>query len=148
VRPTIPAAGTNQKLCVYGSVNYRTGQVHYMVHARKNAHCFKLFLEQLLSWHQDHTVVLVLDNASYHRTHEILDLLAEHEDHVHVFWLPKYSPELNLIEGLWGYLKSSALNNYFYGDLESLELAVDDACRELQQHPDVALSLTYKILLC
>ena len=145
VRPTIPAAGTNQKLCLYGSINYRTGQVHYMFDSRKNAHRFKEFLDQLLSWHKAHIVILVLDNATYHRTREILDTLAEHEDHVQVVWLPKYSPELNLIEGLWGYLKQSALNNYFYGDLESLESAVDEACKELQQHPDTALSLTYKM---
>jgi len=43
-----------------------------------------------------------------------------------------------------GYLKSSALNNYFYGDMASLGAAVDDAFRELQQHPDTALSLAYR----
>ena len=145
VRPTIPAAGTNQKLCLYGSFNYRTGQVHYLIHPRKNAERFKQFLDQLLSWHKDRRVILVLDNATYHRTQEILDVLAEHEDHVRVVWLPKYSPELNLIEGLWGYLKQSALNNYFYGDLPSLESAVDQAFKVLQQHPETALSLTYKM---
>jgi hypothetical protein len=41
-------------------------------------------------------------------------------------------------------LKSSALNNYFYGDMVSLEAAVDDAFRELQQHPETALSLAYR----
>ena len=51
---------------------------------------------------------------------------------------------MNLIEGLWGYVKRSALNNYFYGDLPSLEEAVDDALQELQQHPETALSLVYK----
>ncbi len=145
VRPAIPAAGTNQKLCLYGSFNYRTGQVHYLIDARKNAEQFKQFLDQLLSWHKDRMVILVLDNATYHRTREVLDVLAEHEDHVRVLWLPKYSPELNLIEGLWGYLKQSALNNYFYGDLELLISAVDQAFKVLQQHPETALSLAYKM---
>ena len=145
VRPTIPAAGTNQKLCLYGAINYRTGQVNYMVNARKNAHLFRQFLAQLISCQKDHTAILVLDNATYHRTREILDILAEHGDHVQVVWLPKYSPELNLIEGLWGYLKQSALNNYYYGDLVSLESAVDEAFKELQQHPETALSLIYKM---
>ncbi|NIP24931.1 MAG: hypothetical protein GWN67_11575 [Phycisphaerae bacterium] len=58
--------------------------------------------------------------------------------------MPKYSPESNAIEGFWGYLKSSALNSYFYGDMASLEAAVDDAFRELQQRPETALSLAYK----
>ena len=88
--------------------------------------------------------MLVIDNASYHRTRQILTLLDEHADHALVVWLPRYSPELNLIEGLWGYLKRSALNNYFFGDIESLEAAIHDAFSELQQRPETSLSLTYR----
>ena len=58
--------------------------------------------------------------------------------------MPKYSPELNAIEGLWGYLKKSALNNYFFGDADSMEAAVHEAFAELQQHPKTTLSLAYK----
>lgn len=115
-----------------------------MIHPKKNAKRFAQFLSQLLSGNAEHFLMLVLDNASYHRTREILDILTEYENHVFVVWLPKYSPELNLIEGLWSYLKKSALNNYFYGDIESLSSAVDDAFKELQQHPETALSLAYK----
>jgi len=126
VRPTVPAAGTNRKLCVYGSFNHRTGQTHYLVHGRKNGRQFAEFLRQLLEANRQRHLVLVLDNASYHRTAEVLDLLTAHEDHVFVLWLPKYSPELNLIEGL-----------------TALEQAINDALAELQQHPETALSLAY-----
>ena len=143
-RPVVPAAGNNQKLCLYGSFNYKTGQVHYMSHPKKNSRRFSEFLSRFLSANADRFLILVLDNATYHRTAGVLDILTEHEHHVFVVWLPKYSPELNAIEGLWGYLKSSALNNYFYGDMVSLEAAVDDAFKELQQHPETALSLAYK----
>lgn len=144
IRPVVPAAGVNQRLCVYGALNYRTGQAHYLVHPKKNAEQFHEFLWQLLEAHSERRIVLVIDNASYHRTRQILSLLEDHADHVFVVWLPRYSPELNLIEGLWGYLKRSALNNYFYGEIESLEAAVHDAFSELQQHPETTLSLTYR----
>lgn len=85
----------------------------------------------------------MLDNASYHRTQATLDLLAEYEHHVFVIWLPVYSPELNAIEGLWGYLKRSGLNNYFFGTVRSLEAAVDEVLANLNQHPETTLSLTY-----
>ena len=143
VRPTVPAAGTNQRLCVYGALNYRTGQSHYMVHPKKNSRQFCEFLRQLLEAHSERRVILVLDNASYHRTKAVRASLDDHCDHVFVAWLPKYSPELNLIEGLWGYLKKSALNNYFYGTIESLEAALHEAFTEMQQHPETALSLAY-----
>lgn len=141
----IPAAGSNCRLCIYGALNYRTGQSHYMVHPKKNAQQFCEFLRQLLEAHSERRLVLVVDNASYHRTRAIRQLLEDHRDHVFVVWLPTYSPELNLIEGLWGYLKRSALNNYFYGEIESLETAIHQALSELQQHPETALSLAYKM---
>ena len=143
VRPIIPAAGTNPRLCIYGALNYRTGQSQYMVHPKKNARQFCEFLRQLLESNSDRRLVLVMDNASYHGTRAVQALLEEHTDHVFVIWLPRYSPELNLIEGLWGYLKKSALNNYFYGEIESLEAAIHEAFGELQQHPETALSLAY-----
>ena len=129
---------------MYGAFNYRTGQTHYMVHAKKSAAQFAEFLRQLLERNSERRLVLVLDNASYHCTRRIRELFDDHVDHVFVAWLPTYSPELNLIEGLWGYLKRSALNNYFYGTIESLEDAIHEALGELQQHPETALSLAYK----
>lgn len=144
MRPVVPAAGVNQRLCIYGAMNWRSGQVHYMVHPKKNAQQFVEFLRQLLEYHSERRLVLVIDNASYHRTRQVLALLAEHADHVFVIWLPRYSPELNLIEGLWGYLKRSALNNYFFGSIESLEQAVHATLAHLQQHPETALSLAYR----
>ena len=116
-----------------------------MVHPKKNAKQFAEFLRQLMEANSERRLVMVLDNASYHQTRAVRQLLADHRDHVFVIWLPVYSPELNLIEGLWGYLKRSALNNYFFGDVESLEAAIHQAFSELQQHPETALSLTYGI---
>ena len=141
----MPAAGTNRRLCVYGALNYRTGQSHYMVHPKKNSQQFREFLRSLVESYSERRLILVIDNASYHRTRAVSALLTDHSDHVFVLWLPKYSPELNLIEGLWGYLKKSALNNYFFGTIESLEEAIHDAFSELQQHPETALSLAYDI---
>ena len=143
MRPIVPAAGVNQRLCIYGAMNWRTGQTHYLVHPKKNAQQFADFLRQLLEFHSERKLVLVVDNASYHRTRAVLGLLEDHADHVLLIWLPRYSPELNLIEGLWGYLKRSSLNNYFFGDVESLEDAIIDTFTHLNQQPQTTLSLAY-----
>jgi transposase len=144
VRPVVPAAGSNERLCIYGAMNYRTGRTHYMVHPKKNATQFHEFLRQLLEANSERRLVLVVDNASYHRTRAILDLLEDHADHAFVLWLPRYSPELNLIEGLWGYLKRSALNNYFFGTVGSLERAIHTTFENLHQHPETTLALAYR----
>ena len=105
---------------------------------------FNVFLEQLLNAKRGRRVILVLDNASYHVTNKTLDLLASHDDHVFVIWLPKYSPELNAIEGLWGYLKRSGTNNYYFGSVERLETALDQVFAALNRQPETALSLAYR----
>ena len=115
-----------------------------MLHERKNARQFNEFLRQLLDSKRGRRVVLVLDNASFHVTRATLDLLTEHEEHLHVLWLPKHSPELNVIEGLWGYLKNRALNNYFFKTIERLEDAVISTFAALNADPQTTLSLAYK----
>lgn len=129
---------------MYGALNFASGQVHYTVHAKKNAQQFNGFLRKLLNAKRKRLVVLILDNASYHKTRETFDILAEHEDHIMVVWLPTYSPELNAIEGLWGYMKKTALNNYFFGTLENLEGAIDRAFAALNSDPATALALAYR----
>jgi transposase len=52
------------------------------------------------------TTVIVMDQASIHRSEEFQDKLPEWAERgVHIFWLPPYSPQLNLIEILWRFMK-------------------------------------------
>jgi transposase len=48
-------------------------------------------------------LVLVIDNASHHRTRAILDSFDDHADRCVLLWPPRCAPELNMIEGLWPY---------------------------------------------
>ena len=85
-----------------------------------------------------------MDNAGYHRANRVKEFLQQHEDQIEPFWLPPYSPELNLIEYVWGYLKENATNNYFFGELDRLIEAVKRACRELNSAPDAVLRINFR----
>jgi len=39
-------------------------------------------------------------------------------------FLPPYSPNLNLIEGLWGWLKESVVNNVFFQSVDEIRTEV------------------------
>ena len=61
---------------------------------------------------------LLWDNAPIHRSQIIKDFLQEQQDKktkhdVYVSFIPTYSPELNPIEQLWGYIKNVLLKNTF-----------------------------------
>lgn len=43
---------------------------------------------------------------------------------------------MSLIEYTWGYLEETATNNCFFGSVERMQGAVEDACRALNVSPD------------
>ena len=141
----VPAAGNNEKRAVFGAWSYSSEHFSWQMSERKNSEAFLNFLEQLIAEEpQGRRLVLVMDNAGYHRARKVESFLAEHAAQLEPFWLPPYSPELNLIEYAWGYLKETATNNYFFGAVERLESAVAQACRQLNSSPDSPIQLHFR----
>jgi transposase len=71
-------------------------------------------LKELALRYYDRHIVLVLDNARYQRCRLVLQ--AAERLHIQLVFLPPYSPNRNLIERLWKFVKRKALYNQFYGD--------------------------------
>ena len=46
-------------------------------------------------------VLLILDNASYHKRQDIIDKIEQTLTNIQLFFLPAYSPDFNLIELVW-----------------------------------------------
>ena len=66
---------------------------------------------------------LVLDNARYQRC--LLVLEAARRLDIHLVYLPPYSPNLNLIERFWKFLKKQALAGYYYATKQDFCDAID-----------------------
>jgi transposase len=130
-QPEVPAPGKNQKRVVYGGVDYRTGQLTYTVAPTKCGGAFLAFLVALLAKHVGKKIRLVCDNGRFHDTKAVQQWLAEHRDRIEVYWLPPYSPSLNLIERLWGHLKRTVLANVLYESLPDLVAAFRKGVRRM-----------------
>ena len=83
-------------------------------------------------------VIMVMDNASYHRSHASMATLSLFEEQLHVVWLPKYCPFLNAIERFWLQLKTLAAANRLHRDMDELIRAIDNTIHTQNQpdHPD------------
>jgi len=82
-----------------GAQQWRTDQVFSQEVERKNSQTFIQFLEYLLAaCFPTEKIVLVMDNASYHRSKTVQAALSLFEPKVRVFWSSKYCPTLNPIE--------------------------------------------------
>jgi DDE superfamily endonuclease len=79
-------------------------------------------------------LVVVLDNASIHRSHVLQDTLPRlQEAGIHLYYLPPYSPELNRIEPLFGAIKYTELPERTYRTVSALLAAVDEAFTRYEQ---------------
>jgi transposase-like protein len=79
-------------------------------------------------------LIVVRDGAPYFRASALTDLAAR--DDLEVVRLPAYSPELNPVEECWRQVKRD-LSTRFFGSLEELTTAIDDALDQLSI-PDVS----------
>jgi transposase len=81
-------------------------------------------------------IVLVLDRAGWHTSVHL-----RVPEHVHLLFLPPYSPELQPAEHLWP-LTNAALVNQHFASIEDLEDAQFARCVVLQRRPDLVRSST------
>jgi transposase len=81
-------------------------------------------------------IVLVLDRAGWHSTQRL-----RVPDHVHLLFLPPYSPELQPAEHLWP-LTNTILVNRHFASIEDLEEAQAARCVALQTCRDLVRSTT------
>jgi len=110
----VPATrpGKKQKRHVFGGYDWVTDTITWTIAETKNSSQFIGFLEHLLvTSYPTGRVVLVMDNAAYHKSAPSLAALSLFEHRVLVIWLPTYCSELNPIERFWRHLKDKACAN-------------------------------------
>lgn len=130
-QPTIPAAGTNRRLTVFGSVEvFGRGRVE-VVCAGQDSACFGRYLAALDTRHTatGKEIFLAIDNGPCHTSAASQAALAARAAWLHVIWLAKYSPQLNRKEREWRVLKRDARGHL----APSLRAFVDGILQGLRQ---------------
>jgi transposase len=64
-------------------------------------------------------IVIILDNASIHRSKKTKEFLERHK-HIHLLHLPPYSPEYNPVELFWKWIKPKVYGFSALGGLDEL----------------------------
>ena len=79
-------------------------------------------LRLLAGAYPDLPLTIVLDNARYQRCH-LVQTLAQSLG-IELLFLPPYSPNLNLIERFWKFVKKQCLYSKYYADYHAFEQAI------------------------
>jgi len=87
-------------------------------------------------------ITLVLDNARYQRCQLVQDLAGALN--IELLFLPSYSPNLNLIERLWKFVKKAALNSRYHGSFAEFQGVIDQCLNELPttHRPQISTLMT------
>ena len=82
---------------------------------------------------------MILDNARIHHAKLLQPYLNSLKERLELVYLPPYSPNLNIIEGLWGWLKSEVINNVFFSNVSQIKLAVRGFMTWIKKIPSVEI---------
>ena len=131
----VPTPGRNKRTNFFITMLWPSKRVIYNVYKRRRSREFKGHLTNLLRHMKRHRLkrlILIMDNATIHRSEETMQFLERHQDKISPFYLPRYSPKLNEVDGRVNRrLKGDVCTNHTYQSIKELE----DAARQyLRNH--------------
>ena len=97
-------------------------------------------LERLRKRYPDQYLYIILDNAAYQHCRKVRDKAEKWN--INLVFLPPYSPNLNLIERLWKFLRKELLANNFFKSFKTVYSEIESfICSLHLEHTDKLSSL-------
>jgi len=127
-RPVVPVSGGRSWTPVMAAVEPATGRLHGLVAGRFDARWFGYFLRELAAAYPGERVVLVVDNAGWHRARTL-----RVSSNVILWFLPPHCPEANPVERVWGWLRDRHTRGELFRTRDAL---LDTLCRGLVELMD------------
>jgi transposase len=111
-----------------------------------NALCVCELLTKIAERYPRMAITLISDNAKYQKCKIVWDLAASLN--IELLYLPAYSPNLNLIERLWKFVKKQCLYSKYYSDFTLFGSAITECLSKThtdhKKELDSLLSLNFQ----
>jgi transposase len=148
VRLFVPGPSGRKRYNVLAALDAITHQViRVSNHAYINAESVCSLLREVAAAGLKGPITLVLDNARYQKCAVVKTLAASLG--IELLYLPSYSPNLNLIERLWKFVKKECLGCRVLPTYEAFTTAIDDCLANLntrQKHQmNTLLNLEFQL---
>lgn len=112
-RVELSSAPDRRSVIINGAINAETHEAIVMECERLDAKTAIRLLEKIEAHYPEaDTIEIITDNAGYYRAKEIKEYL--NTSRIKIEYLPPYSPNLNLIERLWKFMRKHVLYNRYY----------------------------------
>lgn len=118
------------------SVVTKDGKLQFSIKDKTiNSKVYIDFLKQLLRG-RTNPLVLIIDRASFHKSKKVREFVRSHRKELRIYFLPKYSPELNPDEQVWEEIKNNRLGRQQIMNKVDLKKKLNSALRSLQKNVD------------
>ena len=125
----IQAPSGRQRFNVLGALNAITHELITVTNdAYITAETVCALLQKLAALNLGVPITLFLDNARYQKCALVTATAANL--HIELCFLPTYSPNLNLIERLWKFVKKQCLYSKYYADFATFKGAIETCLSE------------------
>jgi transposase len=111
-----------KRINLMGAYNPKDGEALIRDYETLNREAVIDFLTELRKRNEEKKPHIICDNARYQHAKAVKK--AAKELTIRLKYLPGYSPNLNLIERYWGFLKKQILLNHYYETFESFREAI------------------------
>jgi len=104
-----------QRLNLHGALNAGTNEVIVQRVESVNAQATVELLKAIDGANPSAPHIhLIVDNAGYYHAQAVSEYLASGASRIRLWFLPPYSPNLNLIERVWKFFRKKVMNNRYY----------------------------------
>jgi transposase len=101
------------------------------------------FLGQMLKHHKKRHLVVVMDQAPPHTSHKTVGYI-ETQARLHVFHLPKYSPDWNPDEKVWNHLKHQELKGHQAKTKDELRAMAQNKLETMSSNPSLLRGIFFR----
>jgi transposase len=137
--------GRHGRVNLIGAFELGTGAFYgVLTQFRVNAMRFRRFLCHLKHEMQTDKIMLICDNASFHKAKWLTEWGATQYTWLRLEFLPAYSPDFNPIERLWRWIKSEHLHNRCWKSLADLKTYLQEVMEKIELKPAELTSVMHQ----
>jgi len=136
-RPSVPCHHVRQYRYLFGAVEPKTGDSCFRIMSHCDTVCMNVFLAELSHDFADDMILLVCDNAGWHKSKTLVV-----PNNIIITHIPPYTPEMNPIEQIWAEFRKVGFANILFS---SLNAVMDRLCVVVCAiHKNTIISITHR----
>lgn len=129
----IPSNSGRQRINLNGLYNPHNQDVIIREDDSINAQSTIALLNMAMEQYTDKKhIYFISDNARYYKCKLVNEFLDKHKEKISLIFLPPYSPNLNLIERLWKFLRKKTIHTHYYEKFADFRKAIFEQIDDLE----------------